>query len=360
MLCPNLNKSIKEMTQAYNSVLKVDRYANVFDSLRIYKLVPDLDWLITLRDRVSKITNSSRYWVEDRPISWSNIIYQFNSYNNSFQVFAKEAQHIETRDEWILFLSNMKAELESALTVTSKSVENLKENFKNVEKYQRLLEASIDEGWKAVDDEEKAVNELYGQLAAFQSKLDSLQGKLNSDVFSEGIGISKAVVSVTYKVLIAGAGSVPFLGLAGLAFTVGKSFYELFAESKEITDMIEKIGKTKIKLSAESQALAITKVMLKSLYNLKSEFQEAKVKIEHIEDIWDIEYNKVHACLGFIEAGGDPNKVPELMSIRAARATWDTLDKITKRMLTTSEINEPIQINVPGGLVKKPIKFNLN
>ncbi len=130
-----------------------------------------------------------------------------------------------------------------------------------------------------------------------------------------------------YTLVTVEGASFSFLSAATLAYTIGKMFYDLVEDSKEISQILDKISELQIEASEEAQAAAGTKSILRLVYNLEQSFLTIQDVVPQITKMWETERDKIQALIQALEAGASPDDDFDILSIPVANENWQAIGK---------------------------------
>ena len=204
------------------------------------------------------------------------------------------------------------------------------DRFKDI---QPLLDQSIQNGWDELADEEAIMVKIAGEIGSLQTQVSNLEDQIDSTVISDGKDVISSSVSIVYDLLTAAEASVPFLGAAAMAFTVGKMFYDVIEDTAEIQETLEKIGALQLEASHEAQAAAGTKAVIQIVYNLEKSFLSIQDVLPQISTLWSTEKQKVQSVIEALESGADPDDYLEILAIPTADANWKKIDEFVSAIL---------------------------
>ena len=309
------------LADAYSNMLKLDGYAYGCNNITVAKLSPDLDWLPAFRNHISILNDSCVLWMKNRPSLWSDLLIPFSNYTSLFSGFTKLADQLNTKDQWLEALQQLSDALKQAKNDTKSATSKFDQYFQNIKDVQFLLDESIEDGWKALSEEETEMQKIAAALQHLQDTVESLEDNLSGAMLRSGQSYIQSSISICYTLVSTAGASVPFLSVAGLAFTVGKTFYDIISTDKEVEKTLNEITELQNQASKVAQATAATKMILYSTYNLEKQFLGVQYNIQLFTGIWDNEIVKVQTVANAIQSGADPKLYFDLKSMPSALAT---------------------------------------
>lgn len=345
MLSPNVINVGDSLAATYTNMVKLKSYTYCCNNISIATLSPDPDWLHTVRDRINILSNNCVPFIQNQSYIKAKIISAFIDYTTLFDGFQQISKAIATKDEWIEALNQLKDGLITSKTATYNASVEYNNYSTTIKSTQVLLKESIDSGWLELNNEEIVMVELAAKLQQLQDKLSSFEDDFSGAQLSSGKEYIQTSVVMTYDILTAGAeASIPFLGIASLAFTVGNFFYDMYKNDAEVTQILNDIAVLKGKATANAQAAAATKMLLQVCYNLELEFLGINTNIDLLTQMWDAEIDKINIVIDAIETGSNPQHNIQLQTMSAAMATWETLKGYCNKIIDAPIQGEAVSI----------------
>lgn len=331
LLSPAISEVENALTSALNEILQIDNYAFTCTNLRIGKLDKDPDWLATARERIGMFSSLGSSWINDRPDIWSSVLVQFPDYASAFASLAtvRAQGKADSSAACITLLKQvLRPQLQQAAAVTGQAIEKLETHYNDFRNRQGLLQESINQGWAELADEERQMVAIAEKLGELQATVNDLEQEITADAISGGKDYTSSAVSICYELVSTAGASVPYLSIASLAFTVGKSFYDLIADSQKVDDLLEQIGALQLEASDEAQAAAGTKGVLQTFYELEKSFLAIKDDVlPAILTMWRNELDKVGSVVEALEAGAEPDECLSIVTIPTSNANWNQIGR---------------------------------
>ena len=191
------------------------------------------------------------------------------------------------------------------------------------------LNASIEQGWQELSDEEAEMIAIAQAITRLQDEISSLQSKIDAASISGAKTFTQTNVKIAYSILTAtGEVAVPYLSIVTLAYTIGKTFYDIITDTEKINKDLEQIAELQVEASEEAQAAAMTKATIQYLYNIEISFLSLKKHGTGLSAMWVNEKSKIDEAINAINAGAEPSKFLDLLTIDVANKNWDALFKI--------------------------------
>lgn len=185
---------------------------------------------------------------------------------------------------------------------------------------------------------------LASEVTALQDKVDSLQESINSAEISSGKSYVQSSVSISYTLVSTAGAEVPYLAIVGLVFTVGKLAYDLIVTDKEIAETIGKIVELRSKASQEAQAAAMSKGVIQLIDNFDKSLLVVQHQLPALATMWENEKHKVDGAIAALHSGAKPSQYLELLSMKAAAATWKQLADFAKKLTQMAEQGKPVTL----------------
>jgi hypothetical protein len=350
MLCPSVNDVSERLSAAYSDMTSFKGYAYQCNNIRIATLPKDPDWLPPVRNRISLLSDQSGLWMLEQPGIWSQVLLSFTTYTNLFESFANNIDAFTTKEHWIQVLQQLGIALKQSRIATATVTETYKTRYLQFKNLQTLLDQSIHDGWNELGDEIKNIKAIAAQIQKLTDKLGNLQDDMSAIALRSGQSYTQSSMSMIYGLVSVAGSSVSFLSMLGLAFTIGKTFYDIYHDNAEIEDTLNKLGEMQMKASFEAQAAAATQLVLQTCYNLEKEFLGLQKSLPYLTSIWEAEEGKIKDAINALHSGSDPAQLFAIQSMPSALATWKMLAGYCHKMKQDPIQGEPVTIKIPNNL----------
>lgn len=348
MLCPSVNDVSERLAGAYADMTSFKGYAYQCNNIRIATLPEDPNWLPPVRNRISLLSDQSGLWMQEQPDIWAQVLLSFINYTNLFEGFTANIDSYTTKEQWIQVLEQLAMSLQQSKNATSTANETYKSRHTQFKSLQTLLDQSIHDGWNELGDEIKAIKNIAAQIQKLTDKLGNLQDDMSAIALRSGQSYTQSSLSVVYGLVSVAGSSVSFLSMLGLAFTIGKTFYDIYHDNAEIAETLDKLGELQIKASFEAQAAAATQLVLQTCYNLEKEFLGLQKSLPYLTSVWEHEEDKIKDAIHALRSGSDPAQLFSLQSMPSALATWKTLAGYCQKMKQDPIQGDPVIIQIPN------------
>jgi hypothetical protein len=219
------------------------------------------------------------------------------------------------------------------------------------------IDKSIQKGWTALGDEEQDMLKLTEEIGNLLAIAQSYSAKLTSDIISGGKSYVQSIVSLLYAAAAAGtAATIPFLGIASVVFTTGKTFYDLIEDNQQLIDTMERISKLQQQLSADAVRLALTKATLRVLYQLEDMYLSSQDALPALVDLWEREQTKVQDAINALQAGADPSLYVDLQTLRPTLTNWIEITHFVSQLQKIDvQIGSPVVLDIARAtIVQQP------
>jgi hypothetical protein len=347
MLCPSVNDVSERLADAYSDMTSFKGYAYQCNNIRIATLPKDPDWLPPVRNRISLLSNQSGLWMLEQPGIWSQVLLSFITYTNLFESFATSTDSFKTREQWIQVLQQLLQALKQSRNATATATDTYTNHYTQFKSLQILLDQSIKDGWNELGDEIKNIKDMAAQIQKLSDKLSSLQDDMSAIALRSGQSYTQSSLSIAYGLVSVAGSSVSFLSMLGLAFTIGKTFYDIYHDNAEIESTLNKLGEMQMKASFEAQAAAATQLVLQTCYNLEKEFLGLQKSLPYLTSIWETEEGKIKDAINALNSGSDPDQLFALQSMPSALATWKMLAGYCQKMKQDPQQGKQVTIQIP-------------
>jgi hypothetical protein len=354
MLSPSINQTNELMTQALNEIMQLDKNSNTAISIFIGKLTKDPDWLASVRNRIKMLSDAGVSWMNQKPELWSQILVQFINYSTNFASFAEQQSkgNLSTDEFVVLLKTLLRNQLKTAVSETTLAKEGIQSHQNQFKSIQPLLEASIQEGWQELADEEQQMVKIAAEMMHLQDLVSSLDEKISSGIISGNKSVISSSISTIYKLVTTTGSSFSFLSMATSAITVGKMYFDIISSTDKAAKALQEIAKLQVEASEEAQAAAATKIILQLLYSLEKSFLAMHEVLPQIITMWQTEQNKIESVIQAIEAGADPKTYFDILTVPTANANWQAISKFTEAIPTIIEdTGKPVILNPQNGKV---------
>lgn len=109
LLSPVIADVKTQLTASLNEILAIDGYAHGSNNTTVGKLVPDPDWLASVRSRIEMLGAAGGSWTQQRPEIWSKVLVQFPNYSSAVQSLAsmQKERKFSTAAEWVDILTSV-------------------------------------------------------------------------------------------------------------------------------------------------------------------------------------------------------------------------------------------------------------
>ncbi|MVX98881.1 hypothetical protein GP924_26495 [Enterobacteriaceae bacterium 8376wB9] len=325
MLSPTICDAQELPINSFNNMMQLDRYAFTCSNTLIGKLPDDPDWLASVRNRVSMLSDTGNDWVNDRLGIRGSILLQFPDYAAAFAVVHVTAQENNlSRDQWLELLKDvLRPQLTKAVKDRGTAVDSLKTHPQAFANIQPLLVKSINEGWNALGQEEQHMQKIAAKLQPLQDLVASLQSSIASEDISTGKENATTTVNLLYKVATGTAeDSISLMDMASIAITLGKYFYEEIEDTADVASTLKEIADLQIQVSDAAQAAAGIKLFLQLLKNLGLTFSQIVKGAFNLQTLWSEQLNSVNGTINAFEANADPSQLFDLVMLSTANANW--------------------------------------
>ncbi|RQO32564.1 hypothetical protein DBR32_02920 [Taibaiella sp. KBW10] len=347
MLCPHVNDTSERLALAYSGMINFKGYAYSCNNIRIAILPEDPNWLPAVRNRISLLSDQSGLWMMDEPNVWSQVLLSFITYTNLFEGFTANIGYYTTKEQWIQVLKQLKTGVQQSRNAIEAAAQTYDERYKRFKNIQTLLDESIKAGWEELDDEIKIITEIAGQIQKLQDQLGNLQDDMSGIGLRSGQSYVQSSLSMMYGLVTVAGSSVSFLSMLGLAFTIGKTFYDVYKDNADIANTLHQLNELQLKASYTAQAAAATKMVLQTCYQLEKEFLGLHKSLPYLASIWTAEEDKINEAIDALNSGSDPARMFTLQSMPSALATWTTIAGYCQKMTASPLPGEAVTIQIP-------------
>lgn len=356
MLAPTINDAKERLTDAYAGVLALDGFSQSVSSIQVVKLPEDPDWLPPVRGELGALRDDAGAWSLKRAGIWAPVLVSVVDYAPSVQALANQARARGEMSsaQWIELLETvlLKPARGSLADVTGAeaALSSRRAAFSAV---LPQIDRSIAEGWGALGAEEVQMTRLAEEIGGLQQLASSYGAKLDSDAISTGKTIATTAVKMLYAAGAAGtSAAIPVLGIGVAVLTIGKSFYDLIEDNEKIIKTMQRISALQAQMSAEAQALALTKATLMVLYDIEKQYLAARDALPAVIDMWKAEVTKVEDAVNALQAGAQPDQYLDLLTLDAAATNWSAILDFADRLAHADiAMGLPVTLDIGKGTI---------
>jgi hypothetical protein len=177
MLSPAISGTKDLLTLALNEIQRLDRHSTTVNNIVIGRLLIDPDWLSSVRSRTAMLGSAGAAWIQDKPDLWGSVLLQFTDYASAFSGVADMQKRglISSKEQWVNLLNDvLLRQLGKAVAATTAADTRIQAHYQKLTDVRPLLEASINEGRAARDDQEQQMIRIAEQLEHLQHAVESL------------------------------------------------------------------------------------------------------------------------------------------------------------------------------------------
>lgn len=337
MFAPDINTTKNQLTTLVNEMKGVTGYSIGVQDTLIGTLPQEPDWIPAVRTEMGLLSKAGANWVISYPEYWSQILTAFSNYGTTFSAFSEEiTKNIKTlsKTNVIELLQALKVELQANATQTSTALDALTQMEQKFTNVFPSLNASIESGWEELKEEEAEMIAIAEAITQLQDEVASLQSKIDSSAISGGKTFVQTNVKIAYSILSATSEvAIPYLSIVTLAYTIGKTFYDIISDTNKINEDLEKITELQVKATEEAQAAAATKALIQYLYSIEIQFLSLKKHGDGLVAMWKYEKAKITEAINAIDAGADPASFFDILTMDLANKNWEALLNFSQQIV---------------------------
>lgn len=357
MFAPKVCDAKSRMTDAYQSIISLDRFSISSSDIIVVKLEKDPSWLPAVRSELHSLRVLSGHWQNARAKIWAPMLAAYPDYISTFDAFVDQTQENKmSSEQWINLLEKaLLPSLSDQINAAQKAVTELKSQRSDFSTVLPKIDKSIQDGWTDLGHEEQDMLKLAGEIGSLSQLLSSYSAKLDSDIFSGGKSYVQSIVTLTFSAVAAGASAaIPVVGIATAVYSIAKSFYDIIEDNEKIIDTMNRISRLQETLSEDAVALALTKGTLQVLYDLEKQFLTSENALPEVVDMWSAEKIKVTDAINALKAGASPDQYLDLLKLSTAKSNWGEIGTFVTEMAAVDvKIGSPVQLNISKGTITK-------
>jgi len=344
MLSPNVNAVVEQLAQAYSTVARVDAFAYAAMNSTIGKLSPDPGWLEPIRNELTLLSGAGARWQQRKPQIWSALMSQFHDHATLVSGVANVARDLgNDRGSWIELLTGLRESAARATEASKAAEREFADEVSNLNNVHTVLSSSVDKAWAELGQEHRRMVALAEQIGTLNERLSRMEADLTAGLISSGKSYVQSSVTIAYSVVSATAAvSVPYLTIAGLVFTFGKAAYDLISGDAEIEKTLTRIRGLSLEMSQGAQAAAMSKALIQLITGFDRSLAAVGRQLPTLAQMWSSQEALVKAAIHSIDAGADPRSIIDLVAIKPAAASWETLSDFAHRLLQAPAVGRPV------------------
>ncbi len=340
MLAPDdLDAILRSLKTIYVEMLWADQLVTAGRCFQVYDNDQETTWTSTLQARVSLLAEDAEHWLDAKPSVASKPFSTFLTYSNAFFATSETLQSGASRDVVVQALDRLSAAANNCVVESRTARLQFEQWVNDAMVHTSGVEDSIQEAWAVLGSTERKVVDLSERIVQVQNNLQTLSGVVAPDQLSSQTldGLSTILVntaSLVYNVAIKGL-PIPYLSVASTFFTLGKLFYTIFSTGDQIQAEIQALGRYRFDLSQTQLALAQTKAVLCSLYDMRQLLTSQRSSLMNIETFWSNEVRNITTVRNkFALMESIPPDDPEIQQLPAAEVTWDILKNRAQSLIS--------------------------
>lgn len=340
MLAPDdLDAVLQSIKTIYVEMLWADQLVTAGRCFQVYDSDQDDGWVSTLRARASLLAEDAEHWLDIKPSVASKPLSTFLTYANAFCAASGSLRNGASKDVAVQSLDRLMAAADRCLADARTARLQFEQWVNDATVHTSGVEDSIRESWDILGRTERKVVELSQRMIQVQNNLQTLSGVIASDQLSSQTldGLSTIFIntaSIIYRVAIEGL-SIPYLSVASTFFTFGKLFYTIYSTSDKIQAEIQALSTYRLDLSRTQLALAQTKAVIQSLYDMRQLLASQRSSFADIETFWSNELRNITTVRNkFALMETIPANDPEIQQLPLAMMTWGTLKEKTQALIS--------------------------
>lgn len=340
MLAPDdLDAVLRSLKTIYAEMLWADQLVTAGRCFQVFDNHQETAWASTLRAHISLLAEDAEHWLDIKPSTASKPFSTFLTYTNAFSAASEALQSGVSKDVAVQTMDRLNTVANNCVVESRTARLQFEQWVNEATVHTRDVEDSIQESWAALGSTERKVVDLAERIVQVQDHLQTLSGVVAPDQLSSQTldGLSTIFVntaSLVYNVAIAGL-PIPYLSVAATFFTLGKLFYTIFSTNDQIQAEIEALGKYRLDLNQTQLALAQTKAVLCSLYDMRQLLASQRSSLMAIETFWSNEVRNITTVRNkFALMESISTNDPEIQQLPAAVVTWDILKNSAQSLLS--------------------------
>jgi hypothetical protein len=325
MLAPDINTTKNQLTTIFNEVTSITGFSIGVQDTQIGTLPLEPSWLPSVRSEMKLLSEKGASWMINYPDSFASILTPFMDYATDFSAvndkIKKNKQDLST-NQVIELLTILSTSLKDCSVKTKDGLDSLTDFENQFTTVFPLLSSSIQSGWEELKEEEAEMIAIAEAITKLQDEISSLQSKIDADSISGGKTFVQTTVKISYDIIsAAGEVAIPYLSIVTLAYTIGKTFYDIISDTDEINKDLLIIGDLQLKAT------------IQYLYNIEIQFLSLTKHGSGLLTMWKDEKTKIDEAINAINAGADPSSFLDILTMDVANKNWDVLMNFSQKIL---------------------------
>lgn len=340
MLAPDdLDAVTGALKSVYAQMRHADQLVAMGGGFRVYDIGEKPTWVASLQTRVELLAKDAETWLDAKLMVASLPLFGFVRYRNAFSSTSAALRGDTSKEVKVRALDRLGIVAQGCIEDARESRFQFEHWVSGSLTHLDAVNESIKDAWANLGSAEKRVVELSERIVAVQDGLNALTGvvapdRLSSQTISDLTKILSNSASLVYSVALAGL-PVPFLSVVTTFLTLGKLFYTIFATDEKIHKQLKELETYRLDLDEAQLALAQTKAVLSSLYDLKQLLSGQRSSLIEIETFWQGELRNITTVRDrFALAPYISPDDPELRQLPVAHAVWDELKDSAQGLLS--------------------------
>lgn len=347
MLAPDdIDPILGVIKRFYFDVCTADKTAYTTKTIQIYQ-TKDLGWLENVKEIFQKNSTLSNIWYNERISLVSGVTNGFMDYAAAFSSFRGMLENTEDKDRACSLLRVLLRKVRDNISTLEELNRNFNRYLSDYRSVSQKINDSIEEGWKNISCSENEILSLAEKIYAVQTQITELEGavslnSLNSMTVTDCKDIYTRLGSICYAMLVDGL-STPWLSVGILAYSFGKSVYDMVDNARKYEKSVRELQSYSKNFSYEQKKLAQIKVVLRMLYDYRSDIDRQDNSVNELIAFWRNEQRNIETIMNGISiCDSYTSRHPEVMQLPIADTVW--------KMLGQAAQNIPVWLNQQADL----------
>lgn len=330
MLAPD-QSLVKEMLANFlDSYQSISLSAISLRNSQFFPVYPTPDWMQTLATNLSAAqTVANDFLVTQGPNVISQIPHFFVTYSNSVQVVASEMAKTTNLQDAIKQVIWLKAHIENIPATVAELSTSLNSVATNFLPYKDKISSALQQANADIKTDQADVATITAQISKLMADISAETVKSSNGmtgVITSGGSMSFALLSWSFA---AATSLNPAAPIIGVALAIGGLTYGAITNAineAKIVENLTQIKELSHNMLKDNQAIAALQALTPLLQSMTSSLDGVQKSID-LSPIWRQESQKVSSLLTTLQnyTGSDFKSLPEIASLPAAAATWETI-----------------------------------
>lgn len=337
MLAPDdITLALDSVKKFYLEICLTDKTAYMAKTFHVYPVL-ETSWMHQVQANFERFSKLADQWNITRIGLISTMTTCFSKYSTAFSVVHPLLEECTEKKHTVSLLEKLEKQLTDNIARMEAAYEEYHTYLTQYKSVIDQLKQCIEQGWTELSASEEKLLTLSEKLYEIQVQLTNLEGEvsmdsLNSMTVNNLKDIYTRMGSISYSMIVNGL-SVPYLSVGILAFSFGKSIYDLVSNANKYESAVHELQQYSRKFSLEQKAMAQTKMVIRYLYDYFQAADKQSNSIKELISFWKNEKRNLETVKNsFIEKSEYRKNNSEILQLPVADTVWTTLKQSTEKV----------------------------